>query len=158
MISKKLLAILRCMLFVEFARRFWTFTIWSLEFLQLPPLFTFLAVSSVSLIAATWRQRPFQSPLWKSSYWLAFTQLLYFPLFIFIGILFPASSRSYLHPELIATRACDLIGLLSIASAGFWIYRMKGLRWFALSLVAVIQPILMGALFVAGMSVTGDWL
>jgi hypothetical protein len=35
---------------------------------------------------------------------------------------------------------------------------MKGLRWFAVSVVALLEIILMGAFFVAGMAVTGDWL
>ena len=35
---------------------------------------------------------------------------------------------------------------------------MKGVRWFAISLVAVLQMILMGAFFVAGMAVSGNWL
>jgi hypothetical protein len=40
----------------------------------------------------------------------------------------------------------------------FWIYKMKGLRWFAASLVVLLQVILTGAGFIAGMSVSGEWL
>jgi hypothetical protein len=35
---------------------------------------------------------------------------------------------------------------------------MKGFRWFAGSLMALMEVPVLGALFVAGMSVTGDWL
>jgi hypothetical protein len=35
---------------------------------------------------------------------------------------------------------------------------MKGFRWFAVSLVTVLEMILFGAFFVAGMAVSGDWL
>jgi hypothetical protein len=35
---------------------------------------------------------------------------------------------------------------------------MKGIRWFAFSVVLMLQIILMGAFFVSGMAVSGDWL
>jgi hypothetical protein len=40
----------------------------------------------------------------------------------------------------------------------FWVYKMKGLRWFAVSLVGLLEVIILSASFVAGMSVSGDWL
>jgi len=46
----------------------------------------------------------------------------------------------------------------SLASCGFWIWRMKGFRWYATSLMALAELVTWGALFVAGMSITGDWL
>jgi hypothetical protein len=48
--------------------------------------------------------------------------------------------------------------MLSLALAAFWVFRMKGVRWFALCLVIMLQLILLGALFVAGMAISGDWL
>jgi hypothetical protein len=35
---------------------------------------------------------------------------------------------------------------------------MKGFRWFAVSLMTIAEIITWGAIFIAGMSVTGDWL
>ena len=35
---------------------------------------------------------------------------------------------------------------------------MKGFRWFAASSMVVIEIPIVGAIFIAGMSVTGDWL
>src|SRR6266702_4429575 len=77
---------------------------------------------------------------------------------ISIGVLFPASSPSFFHANSRASIAYGLLGWLSLALAAFWVYRMKGFRWFAFSVVAVLQIILMGAFFVAGMAVSGDWL
>ena len=79
---------------------------------------------------------------------------------ISIGVLYPASGPSFLRTgsNSIASIACELLGWLPLALGGFWVYRMKGFRWFAFSLVAVLQMILMGAFFVAGMAVSGDWL
>jgi hypothetical protein len=48
--------------------------------------------------------------------------------------------------------------LFSLATSIFWWWRMKGLRWLAASLLVFQQVILVGAGFVAGMSVSGDWL
>jgi len=35
---------------------------------------------------------------------------------------------------------------------------MKGFRWFAISLMALLELPVFSAVFVAGMSVTADWL
>jgi hypothetical protein len=50
---------------------------------------------------------------------------------------------------------CDLP---SIVSCGFWISRVKGFRWFAVSFLLRAEVITWGAFVVAGMSVSGDWL
>ena len=43
-------------------------------------------------------------------------------------------------------------------TACLWIYRLKGLRWLAASLLLLQGALVIGASFIAGMSVTGDWL
>lgn len=145
----------------HFAERFWTYSVWSLEFLfVIPPILIILLLAIVSLAVACQKQRPFQNPLWNNSYWLVLTQLLFFPIVISIGVLYPAGGPSFLRssPHSLANSTCDFLGWLSLAMAGFWVYRMKGFRWFAVSLVTVLEMILFGAFFVAGMAVSGDWL
>ena len=124
----------------------------------LPPFLILLFVACLSLALAFAKQRPFQHSLWRSSHWLVLTQLLFFPAVLSVGVIYPASGPSAFHGQSIASRACDLMGLLSIILAAFWVYRMKGFRWFAFSLAAVLQIILLGAFFIAGMAVSGDWL
>ena len=145
----------------DFAKYFWTYSVWSVEFLFLFPqiLLIFLAATA-SLSISFWRQRPFQHPLWKRSHWLVLTQLLFFPIVICLGILYPANGPSSLRaaPNSTASVACECLGWLSLALAVFWVYRMKGFRWFAVSAVAVLETILLGAFFVAGMAISGDWL
>ena len=141
--------------------RFWTYSVWSLEgVVFIPPVFVILLSATVSLFLAFRKQRPFQNPLWKRSHWLVLTQLLFFPIVICVGALYPADGPSYLRstPNSVANHVCDLLGLLSLALAAFWVYRMKGFRWFAVSLIIVIEMILFGAFFVAGMAISGDWL
>ena len=50
------------------------------------------------------------------------------------------------------------IGLLLLRLVCLWIWRMKGFRWYASSLTGLIELPTFAAMFVAGMSVTGDWL
>jgi hypothetical protein len=145
----------------HFAERFWTYSLWSLEsVVAIPPFEVIFLSAAVSVALAFWKQRPFDNPLWKRSHWLVLTQLLFFPIVICIGALYPADSPSYLRstPRSIANDVCDFLGWLSLALAAFWVYRMKGLRWFAASVVTVLEMILVGAFFVAGMAITGDWL
>lgn len=143
----------------HFAERFWTYSVWSLEFLfVMPRMLIILLFATVSLTLAFWKQRPFDNPLWKRSHWLVLTQLLFFPIVICIGVLYPADTPSYLRTTPNSVACCDFLGWLSLALAAFWVYRMKGLRWFAVSVVTVLEMILVGAFFVAGMAITGDWL
>ena len=145
----------------HFAERFWTYSVWSLEFLfVIPRMLVIFLSATVSLFLALWKQRPFDSPLWKRSHWLVLTQLLFFPAVILIGVLYPADSPSYLRstPYSVANHVCNFLGWFSLALAAFWVYRMRGFRWFAVSVVTLLEMILAGAFFVTGMAITGDWL
>ena len=55
-------------------------------------------------------------------------------------------------------RAEDLLGLLSLGLGIYWVSRMKGLRWYAISLTLLQLWFLAGANFIAGMALTGKWL
>jgi hypothetical protein len=52
----------------------------------------------------------------------------------------------------------NLVTLGSLASCGVWIWLMKGFRWWATSLMVLAELLTWGALVIAGMSITGDWL
>jgi hypothetical protein len=146
----------------HFAEHFWTYSIWSLKFLVvIPRILIIVLLATASLAIAYWKQRPFQNPLWKNSHWFVLTQLLFFPITISMGVLYPADGPSFLRstpPHPLANNACAFLGWLSLALAAFWVYRMKGFRWFAASLVTLLEMILLGAFFVSGMAITGDWL
>ena len=143
----------------EFAARFWRLSAWSIDALVgMPPLLLLLLAACLSLALSFAIQRPFQNPLWRRSNWLVLTQLLFFPGVIFLGVLYHAPEPSAFHGESTASRVYELMEVLSILLGAFWVFRMKGFRWFAFSVVAVLQVILMGAFFVAGMAVSGDWL
>jgi hypothetical protein len=145
----------------HFAERFWTYSVWSLEFVfVIPRMLVISLFATASFALAFWKQRPFDSPLWKRSHWLVLTQLLFFPVVICIGVLYPADGPSYLRstPYSVANHVCNFLGWFSLALAAFWVYRMKGFRWFAVSVVTLLEMILAGAFFVAGMAITGDWL
>jgi hypothetical protein len=57
-----------------------------------------------------------------------------------------------------ARNALPTILFASFATCAFGIWRMKGIRWFTASLMAIHELVIFSAYFVAGMSVTGDWL
>jgi hypothetical protein len=144
----------------EFWSRFQLFFLWGLQAWRIPPLLITGLASMTSLIFSLFRS-PELKRRWRASYWLIFTQLAFYPLAIAVGVLYPAVStspfdryRSNSHGEHIL----DALTLLSLGMASFWVYRMKGLRWLACSLVALQEVAIWGALFIAGMSVSGDWV
>jgi hypothetical protein len=134
---------------------------WALEFMTIPPFCFAFALSAFSFVWAGQKQRPFQTHLWKSHHWLALTHMLFFAAAIAVGLLWatPATNPNFSHhAERSGTLWLDAVTCGSLASCVFWIWRMKGFRWYATSLMALAELITLGAIAVAGMSVTGDWL
>jgi hypothetical protein len=147
------------MSFTEFASHFFTYCLWSMEAVVALPPFPIVAVcAAASLVIAFSRQKPLEHALWKKSHWLVLTQLLFFPVVVSLGVLYPASGPSFYNNVSNASRVSDVLFWFSVVLAGFWIYRMKGFRWFAFSLVLLLEVVLLGAFFVAGMALSGDWL
>jgi hypothetical protein len=116
-------------------------------------------VCIVGVVVAVVRQQLFRTHLWRPWYWLIFTQLLFFPAMVAVGVLFPAvSGRPHPQGNVIGERLLDGLFYSSLATSGLWLWRMKGLRWLPASLLVLQQVMLIGAGLVAGMSVSGDWL
>src|SRR5262245_23454038 len=137
------------------------FSGWAFGFVVVGPLSIVALVVSASFVWAALKQRPFHYRLWKPLHWLALSQLLFFPAAIAVGVLWPSptTSPALRHdPNRAAMLCLNVLWYASLASGVFWIWRMKGFRWFAGSLMALIELPTLGALFVAGMSVSGDWL
>jgi hypothetical protein len=82
-----------------------------------------------------------------------------FPCIISVGVLYPsATSWPNPKPNGIGDLWLNVLFCGSVGMGAFWIYKMKGLRLFAASVVVLLQVILIRAGFIAGMSVSGEWL
>jgi hypothetical protein len=137
------------------------FAWWALEFMIVPPYCIAFVLAATSFVWATVKQRPLKRRLWKPHYWLVISHLLFFVAAVAVGVLWanPITNPSVPHlADPSAKRYLDAVTYGSYASCVFWIWRMKGFRWYATSLMAMAELITWGALFVAGMSISGDWL
>jgi hypothetical protein len=143
----------------HFSQDFQLLFLWSIQFLGVPPVMLIAAFCIVGMVVAFARRQPFRTRLWRPWYWLIFTQLLFFPATVAVGVLFPAVS-GWPHPKenVIGHRLLDWLFYFSLVTSAFWVWRMRGLRWLSASLLVLQQLILVGAGFVAGMSVSGEWL
>jgi len=132
-----------------------------LEIVHLPAFGTAGVLLTVGLGISLFRQKPFGSGRWKGYYWLVLTQFVFYPAVIAVGVRYQVAHSS-LEPlstvNPVADRMLNVLFYLSLALGVFWIYRLKGFRWFALCFVALLELFLMGGLLVAGMSITGDWI
>jgi hypothetical protein len=144
----------------DFWLTFWTYLRWSLEFLYAPPFVYGTLLFGLSLIASVIRQRPFHKPIWKQTYAIVVLQFLFFPAVLTLAVLGRVDWQQphFPGPNYWALRAEDLIDFGSLILGGYWVWRMKGLRWFALSLVILQLWLLVAAGFIAAMSLTGTWL
>jgi hypothetical protein len=139
---------------------FWTYVRWSLEFLYRPPFIYGTFLLGLNFAASVTRQRPFRTPIWKQTYSVIIVQFLFFPAALAVAVIGrvdwqqPHSSG----PNHWALQAENAFAIGSLIVSGYWAWRMKGLRWFAVSLALLQLWLLAAANFIAGMSLTGDWL
>jgi hypothetical protein len=135
----------------------WTYLRWSLEFLYAPPFAYVTLVISLSFIASVVRQRPFHATNWKQNYSLVMLQFLFFPSTLIVASI-GAVPLPRLSPNYWGLRALDVFAIGSLVVGAYWTWRMKGLRWFAVSLTLLQLWVLAGAQFIGGMALSGDWL
>lgn len=137
------------------------FSEWALEFMIVPPACIAFLLAATSFVWAGMKQQPFKTQRWKPYYWLVVTHLLFFGTAIAVGVLWanPITDPAIPHPAAPSAKLyLDALTYASLVSCGFWVWRMRGLRWYATSLMAMAELITWSALIVAGMSITGDWL
>ncbi|HTZ74914.1 MAG TPA: hypothetical protein VMB47_13410 [Candidatus Aquilonibacter sp.] len=96
----------------------------------------------------------------KRTYPIAIVQFFAFPVTLAVAVVgavdwqqphFPGPNHRALLTE-------DALLLFSLALGSYWTWKMKGVRWFAISLVLLQLWLLAAANFIAGMSLTGTWL
>ena len=144
----------------DFWLTFWTYLCWSLEFLYTPPFAYGTLLLVLNFIASVIRQRPFSKPILKKSCSIVVLQFLFFPATLALAVLGRVDWQQphFPGPNYWGLRVEDLFDLSSLILGGYWVWRMKGLRWFAVSLVILQLWLLEAAGFIAGMSLTGTWL
>ncbi|HKT88562.1 MAG TPA: hypothetical protein VJQ59_09015 [Candidatus Sulfotelmatobacter sp.] len=139
---------------------FWLFVQGLDIVVALPKIRLAFMLSIIGLLVSIAWQNPFGRGLWKRYYSAVFAQFLFYPAIIAIGVLYRTGNPFQRLPRLNPFVEWTLYVLfgLSLLSGLFWVFRMRGLRWFALCLLVLQQILIFGALFVAEMSITGDWL
>jgi len=145
----------------HFWQAFQTFFVWGIEAWIIPPILIVGLIALLIMVAFYLFRRPRVGIHWRPAYWFVFTQLLFYPLIIgvaagFQGVLRGPDQNPHANPT--GDHLLNVLLYTSLATACFWIYLMKGLRWLALGLVVFQETLLYGALFIAGMAVSGDWI
>jgi len=138
-----------------------TYCEWALEFMAVFPICIITLLAAASLVWAAQKQHPFKDGLWRRHHWLALTHFLFFPFAILIGVVWenPAATWGIPHvPNPMASRLLSCVFYGSLLSCVFWAWRMKGFRWYAVSLLTLVELPIYGAIFVAGMAISGEWL
>jgi hypothetical protein len=154
-----------CDFFIDGLRQFswtgfWRLLAWSWEFLYAQPVRFVTLVLGANLTLAVASKWPFRRDRWKKEYGFAFLSLLFIPITIAVADVGWVDPDPASHPQPNELLVWANNGMLITAAvlAVFWIYRMKGLRWFALAIQLIQLWFLLGAGFIAGMALSGDWL
>ena len=141
---------------------FWKYSQWSLEFVFVWPMSLVTVAIMVNLAVALIRKWPFRRDRWEKAYWLSFANFLFFPAIIAVAVIgtvaVPIGDAPPPKLNTLAVWTSNGMFFASFLLGVYWVYRMKGLRWFALGLLIVQQWILCGAAFVAAMALSGTWL
>jgi hypothetical protein len=128
------------------------------EFVLFPPCLIAFTLLLINLVIACVKQRPFQKGLWRSSYWLVLTQMLFSPAVMMVAVLGGVDFVPQREASKVTPLIADVLFWVSVALAVFWIWRMKGLRWFSFSVVILEQFLLCGAFVAADMATSGRWI
>ena len=146
---------------LSFFGTFWTYLTWSVEFLLLrhPPLWVLTAVLIASLVAATVHQSSLRSDVWKRTYWIAIVQFLCLPATIAVGVVGNVDWQRvpFPGPNRLGIWTNNVLSLISLGLGIYLIGRMRGQRWFALSLTLLQWWLLFAAGLIAAMSLTATW-
>jgi hypothetical protein len=139
---------------------FWWLLKQSFGFLHVWPLLLVTFGLLANLVVALIRRWPFSDKIWKREYWIVFLSLLFIPINIAIGDIgwIDPSISPRPAPNTLLVWTNNGLFIASVALAIFWVYRMKGLRWFALAFALIQLWMMFWAGLVAGMALTGDWL
>jgi hypothetical protein len=128
------------------------------EFILFPPFLICSTIFGIIIAGACIKQYPFKMQLWRTSYWLVFTQLLFYPAVIGVAVLGGVNFSPPQQPNSVGSLYSEILFYASLGLAAFWIWRMKGLRLLAFSLIAPQQMLLLAAFLVADMAIAGRWL
>ncbi len=147
---------------LNFFGTFWTYLTWSVQFLLLrhPPFLALTVLLIASLIVAALCQSTFRSNAWKRSYWIAIAQLVCVPATIAVGAIgfVDIQQVPFPGPNRLGLRINDFLFIVSLGLGTYWTWKMRGQRWFAMSLTLLQLWFLFAAGFVAGMALAGTWL
>src|SRR5215469_15228816 len=100
----------------------------ALGFMFVPPVLLLFAMASLSLLCALWKQRRLLLERWKPHHWGVLLHALYFFAGIAVGVLRPALSTFQANHQ--GVLALKILIYTSFASCAFWVWNMKGFRWF----------------------------
>ena len=124
----------------------------------IPPFRYIFLAAVASLAIAGLVQRPFGKHLWRPYHWLVFTHVLFFVGTMAVGWLGAAKPDVRYRPDGAASLCMYGIEGASLLFCLIWIILMKGFRWFAASLMVMLEIPLLGAILVAGLAISGDSL
>ena len=118
---------------------------WALDAVFIPRVLIVCVLALASLTLAAKRQKPFERHLRRPYHWLTLTHLLFFPAVIAAGMIWanPITNPSIPHRAVEAgQRWLDVLMYASLASCVWWVWRMRGFRWFAASLMLLGELLL----------------
>lgn len=138
----------------------WKYFQWSLDFLIVWPFWLVTLALIANLGASLALQWPFRDGRWKKEYWLVFTSYIFIPVTLAIGVIAAVDPEMVPRPKpnTLAVWTSDGLFVAALLLGAYWVYRMKGLRWFALAIALIQLWVLFSAGFIAGMALSGDWL
>jgi len=137
---------------------FWDYSLTALQFLLIPETrwVTCAILVSLPIAALASFSGPSAFSGRKNLYLLPFVLLVGFPLSLAIAVVFAAPSPT--SPSHAGSFLLNALELLALLFGIYCVYRAKGVRWFAAAIVVATLWLLLVAGFIAGMSVSGDWL
>jgi hypothetical protein len=138
---------------------FLSVTLSSLEFLSVYPMAVVTAAILLSLLVSVVRQTPWSTQAFRRYWWPVVAQFLIFLVANAISVVGfvgwrPTASAG---PNTFGLRSEQALAMVSLSLCLYWIWRLEGTRWFAISLACLQLWMLAGANVIAGWAMRGRW-
>jgi hypothetical protein len=148
---------------LSFWQTFVLYSKWSVEMFWAGGPWYIAPVLTINLLAAAAFSRWFSRGNWQPRFRWVLSQVLFFPAFILAGVF-----GQYVHPRYdagtqsfwVAVAYVTVLGMLlaALLFGTYWVVKLKGHRWFAISLLLFNLWLLWNAGFIAGMAIAADWI
>lgn len=151
------------MLGANFWQTYRLYFTYSVEFLIIPEYVAVTISLLANLLASIFYSWRFRRENWQARYSWGFAQFLFLPILLAVAVVGTYTGpmdRTIARPapETWALWTVNGLEIGALTLGLYFVYRLRGLRWFAVALLLIQVWLMLVAHLVASMAIKGEWI